>query len=84
MTASTPPIPGSPRLLRSPSRTGAVLLAALVGVALVSTACSGGASEDPPTKPTITVYNGQHEQTTNALVAAFEKKTGDQREGAQR
>ena len=26
--------------------------------------------------PTITLYNGQHPQTTDALVAAFEKKTG--------
>jgi iron(III) transport system substrate-binding protein len=28
-----------------------------------------------PTSPTITLYNGQHPQTTAALVAAFEKST---------
>src|ERR1700743_102023 len=30
----------------------------------------------PPAGQTITLYNGQHEQTTDALVKAFEKQTG--------
>jgi iron(III) transport system substrate-binding protein len=43
----------------------------LLAVAGVATACgsSGGANS-------ITLYNGQHEETTQALVAAFEKVTG--------
>jgi iron(III) transport system substrate-binding protein len=35
-----------------------------------STATSGSGA------PTITIYNGQHQQTTQALVAAFEAQTG--------
>jgi iron(III) transport system substrate-binding protein len=50
-------------------RSGCV---ALVGFgALVAWPASSGASPQ-----SITVYNGQHIQTTNALVNAFEKKTG--------
>jgi iron(III) transport system substrate-binding protein len=40
--------------------------------ALLLSAC-GSSSND---SPAITLYNGQHEQTTALLVAAFEKKTG--------
>jgi iron(III) transport system substrate-binding protein len=52
---------------------------------LVLAACGGGGSSDAgaPTGTsgsvagqTITLYNGQHEQTTDALVKAFEAKTG--------
>ncbi len=38
--------------------------------ALALSACSSGPSNS------ITLYNGQHEQTTDALVAAFTKETG--------
>ncbi len=37
---------------------------------------SGGTT--PSTKETITLYNGQHEQLTQAIVTAFEKQTGIQ------
>jgi iron(III) transport system substrate-binding protein len=61
------------------SRTGAVALA--VGLALLLAACgsdsSSASSGSGPLKgQTITLYNGQHEQTTDALVAAFTKQTG--------
>lgn len=48
---------------------------ALAGVvsALVLSACGGGSSA---AGPSITLYNGQHVQTTEALVTAFEQKTG--------
>jgi iron(III) transport system substrate-binding protein len=36
----------------------------------------GGCSSSTTSKPTITLYNGQHEQTTALLVAAFERQTG--------
>ncbi|MBV9854514.1 MAG: extracellular solute-binding protein [Streptosporangiaceae bacterium] len=40
-------------------------------------ACSASASAGSAGAPqTITLYNGQHEQTTQALVAAFQKQTG--------
>ena len=47
----------------------AAVAAAMAGGLL--TGCGPGASG-----PTLTLYNGQHEQTANALVSAFEKKTG--------
>jgi iron(III) transport system substrate-binding protein len=37
-------------------------------------ACGGGRGSD--SAPFITLYNGQHPQTTHALVAAFERQTG--------
>jgi iron(III) transport system substrate-binding protein len=41
----------------------------------VLTAC-GGTSGSSSSAGTITLYNGQHEQTTAKLVAGFEKQTG--------
>ena len=54
------------------SRTLAVLTATALMCALL-TACGGssGGSDN-----SITLFNGQHVQTTNELVAAFEKQTG--------
>jgi iron(III) transport system substrate-binding protein len=49
-------------------------LAGLLAAALLS-ACGGGT---PSSAPAITLYNGQHIQTTESLVTAFEKKTGIQ------
>ncbi len=46
------------------------VLAVLAGAGL--TGCAGSAGSDN----SITLYNGQHEQTTDELVAAFENKTG--------
>jgi iron(III) transport system substrate-binding protein len=43
---------------------------ALVGAACTSSGGGGGGGT------TITLYNGQHEQTTDALVKAFERQTG--------
>jgi iron(III) transport system substrate-binding protein len=47
-----------------------ILLAAVTAL----TACGGSGSSDSAS--TITLYNGQHEQTTARLVAGFEKQTG--------
>jgi iron(III) transport system substrate-binding protein len=49
------------------------IAAAVALLAAVLIAGCGGASEPPNT---ITIYNAQHEQTTNALIAAFTKATG--------
>jgi iron(III) transport system substrate-binding protein len=68
--------------MKQPSRrtTLAVVIAA---AALTLSACGGGSSapsagssSGPIAGQTITLYNGQHEQTTDALVKAFEAKTG--------
>jgi iron(III) transport system substrate-binding protein len=48
-------------------------LAGLVG-AVVLAGCSSSGSA--PSAKTLTLYSGQHEQTTQALIAAFEKQTG--------
>jgi iron(III) transport system substrate-binding protein len=63
----------------------ATVAGSAVAAALVLAACGGGSSSEAPTPSgssgslagqTITLYNGQHEQTTDALVKAFEAKTG--------
>ena len=41
-----------------------------VGLLTLGDSAAGASS------PTITVYSGQHEQTTQSLITAFEKKTG--------
>ena len=48
-------------------------LAGLLAAAVVLAACGGTGSASGPS---ITLYNGQHVQTTDALVKAFEKQTG--------
>jgi iron(III) transport system substrate-binding protein len=52
--------------------------AAAVLVACAALAACGSASGagDPSGSTTLTLYNGQHEQTADNLISAFEKKTG--------
>ena len=47
---------------------------ALVVVALASVTLAACGSSSGSTTTTITLYNGQHVQTTDALVTAFEKE----------
>jgi iron(III) transport system substrate-binding protein len=51
-------------------------LAAVLAVALGAATLAACGSSGSGSSATITLYSGQHVQTTNALVAAFEKKTG--------
>jgi iron(III) transport system substrate-binding protein len=53
-------------------------LYAVVSVVVVASALSACGSSGAPgsSATTITLYNGQHLQTTSALVAAFEKESG--------
>ena len=56
-----------------------LLLAALLTLAVLAlSACGSSSSSSSSTsaQTTITLYNGQHEQTTGLLVKAFEKQTG--------
>lgn len=60
-----------------------VAIAVLAGCGSGAAAGGGSSAQSGPGRggiagQTITLYNGQHEQTTNALVAAFEKQTGVQ------
>ena len=59
--------------MKFPKRLTTVTVAVMVAIALGATACSGRSSGSGSS---LTVYNGQHEQTTNALVTAFEKESG--------
>jgi iron(III) transport system substrate-binding protein len=75
------PAPARP----TPMRSGLVAAAALTALAVLA-ACSSSGSSSPAAASasgtssiegqTITLYNGQHEQTTDALVKAFETLTG--------
>ncbi|HEX6527820.1 MAG TPA: extracellular solute-binding protein [Streptosporangiaceae bacterium] len=71
------------RAIRSARLAASGLLAAslatslTVALAAALAGCSTSASAGPAgSAQTLTLYNGQHEQTTQALVAAFEKQTG--------
>ena len=53
------------------------LLAVLAIATLVAAGCSAKASADSAgSGETITLYNAQHQQTTDALIAAFTEQTG--------
>jgi iron(III) transport system substrate-binding protein len=56
----------------------AVIGAGLLAASLAACAASGGASGSVSSSDAnqLTLYNGQHEQTTQALVNGFEKQTG--------
>ncbi len=51
-------------------------LAAVIACGALGAGVLSGCSGSDPSKVSITVYSGQHEQTTNGLAAAFEKQTG--------
>jgi iron(III) transport system substrate-binding protein len=66
--------PRRPQSIRARRVRGLAALAVIVAGAVVLTGCSGSVAD--PAVTTIVLYNAQHEQTTAALVAAFEKQTG--------
>jgi iron(III) transport system substrate-binding protein len=55
-----------------------VATAGLAGIGVLAGcgSSSSGTSAGGSSKGTITLYSGQHEQTTDALIAGFEKQTG--------
>lgn len=61
---------------RRPRRHTAPLVVALLVIAGCAVACGPSVPGSTAAGPTITLYNAQHEQTTNALIAAFTKQTG--------
>jgi iron(III) transport system substrate-binding protein len=52
------------------------LIAAIVAATCLMLAGCGGKAAGAPSAGSITLYNGQHPETTDSLVAAFEKTTG--------
>ena len=62
-------------------RRGSIRLLTLAGLAIAACLLAGcgnalSISSNGSSAQSITLYSGQHPQTTDALVAAFEKKTG--------
>ncbi len=51
-------------------------VAAVAALSCVVGAMTLGRSAAGAATPSITVYSGQHQQTTQSLISAFEKKTG--------
>jgi iron(III) transport system substrate-binding protein len=72
LKSARPKAPARSAVLAPTRRRVAAALAAALGVALVLSGCGAGSGGSD----TLTIYNGQHEQTTAALVKAFERKTG--------
>ena len=64
------------RRIPSPARRTLAALAAAGLAAAMLSAC--GSAKSGSAAGSITLYSGQHEQTTQALVAAFEKQSGIQ------
>ncbi len=59
---------------RATWRVAMAAIAALLAASLAACGASGASKPGDPDQ--LTLYNGQHEQTTQALVNAFEKQTG--------
>src|SRR5580692_7528178 len=57
-------------------KTLALLATPTLAVLAVALTACGSSSSSAGSATTITLYNGQHEQTTAKLVAGFEKQTG--------
>jgi iron(III) transport system substrate-binding protein len=57
-------------------RLAPIAIALLLVVGLAVSGCGGGASNSASSGTTLTLYNAQHEQTTQALIAAFTRQTG--------
>jgi iron(III) transport system substrate-binding protein len=57
-------------------RRSELLLPALLALVVLGVAGCGGAKTDTGASHEVTLYNAQHEQTTDALVAAFTRQTG--------
>jgi iron(III) transport system substrate-binding protein len=68
------PRPGSSRSVKT--GTLAVTLPALAAVTALALAGCSSAGGSGSATTTLTLYNGQHEQTTDALVTAFTRQTG--------
>ncbi len=69
--------PTRSRLLRCGHRglfRAGVLVAVVAALGVALGAC--GSASVPGSSQSITLYSGQHQQTTDALVAGFEKETG--------
>ena len=53
-----------------------IAVASVIGLSAASLTACGGSSSSSSGKGAITLYSGQHEQTTQSLVTAFEQQTG--------
>ena len=67
---------GRARTRRRSRLDRSLLAGAILAAGLVATSCAGPAAPVASATTTITLYNAQHEQTTDALIAAFTAQTG--------
>lgn len=71
------PVPAPPRASRRPALRVAAAVASVAAVSLVLAACGGGSSTSSSgDKPTLTLYNAQHEDLMKLMVDGFTKETG--------
>ncbi|HEX3005884.1 MAG TPA: iron ABC transporter substrate-binding protein [Angustibacter sp.] len=72
------PAPVRPRASRRPGLRLAAAVASVAAVSLVLAACGGGSqgSASGGGKPTLTLYNAQHEDLIKLMVDGFTKDTG--------
>lgn len=52
------------------------VICAVAGTSALLSGCGSSGGTSASGSPTITLYNGQHEQTADGLVSVFEKQTG--------
>jgi iron(III) transport system substrate-binding protein len=68
---------GVSRVTASRVMRWAVMAVLLAVVTLATPGCAATLGKgDPGSGPTLTLYNGQHDETTNALIKAFTAQTG--------
>jgi iron(III) transport system substrate-binding protein len=65
-----------PQRHRVPTAAAVLVVIGLVASACASSTTATGGSGSAGNQQTLTLYNAQHEQTTDAMIAAFTKQTG--------
>lgn len=67
-----------PGVRTSAARAGRGKLAGLAATSILAVSLCGCGGSSAASRPSLILYNGQHPQTTEALVAGFERATGIQ------
>jgi iron(III) transport system substrate-binding protein len=65
-----------PHRYRAPTAAAVLVVIGLVASACATSTTATGGSGSAGNQQTLTLYNAQHEQTTDAMIAAFTKQTG--------
>jgi iron(III) transport system substrate-binding protein len=65
-----------PLMIRRRTAIAAAVACGALGAGLLTGCSSSGSAGSDPSSQSITLFSGQHEQTVDGLVTAFEKQTG--------